>query len=112
MPARIVIAGGTGFLGRPLAHALAQEGHDVVLLTRTSASAPARSSLSSNSIRRVQWTPNGAVGAWGTEIEDARAVINLAGESIAAKRWTRAQKQRILDSRLHATRSIVGAIRQ
>jgi uncharacterized protein (TIGR01777 family) len=37
--------------------------------------------------------------------------VNLAGESIAGKRWTGAQKQRILDSRTHATRSLAAAIR-
>jgi NAD dependent epimerase/dehydratase family enzyme len=38
--------------------------------------------------------------------------VNLAGESIAAKRWSAAQKQRIRDSRLQATRSLAAAIRE
>src|SRR5206468_3252141 len=42
----------------------------------------------------------------------AGAVINLAGESIAGKRWSAAHKRRILDSRLDATRSLVDAIRR
>jgi hypothetical protein len=44
-------------------------------------------------------------------IDGAGAVVNLAGESIAAKRWTAAQKQKILDTRVQATRSLVSAIR-
>jgi uncharacterized protein len=104
MPARIVIAGGTGFLGRPLANLLASEGHDVVILTRHSGSRGAA--------RSVEWNPDGSAARWSSEIDGARAVINLAGESIAGKRWTAAQKKRILDSRVLATRSIVAAIQQ
>ena len=47
-----------------------------------------------------------------TCIDGATAVINLAGESIAAKRWSAAQKQKLRDSRLLATRSLTAAIRQ
>ena len=102
---KIVIAGGTGFLGRPLAERLVAEGHDVVILTRRAASElPARA---------VVWSPGGDVGhagAWANEIDGANAVINLAGESIAGRRWSAAHKQQILDSRLHATRSLAAAI--
>ena len=100
----IVIAGGSGFLGQALAKALAQDGHEVVLLTRRS---PATGRDGS---RAVAWTPDGSVGPWAAIINGAAAVINLAGESIAAKRWTAAQKHRIRDSRMLATRSLAGAI--
>jgi uncharacterized protein (TIGR01777 family) len=99
---RVVIAGGTGFLGRPLSRALASDGHDVVVLTRGS---------TDRSQRAVTWTPNGESGPWASTIDGADAVVNLAGESIAAKRWTAAQKQKILDTRVQATRSLVTAIR-
>ena len=100
---RIVIAGGSGFLGRPLAARLADDGHDVVLLTRGGIADPPRARL-------VSWTPNGSVGPWATEIDSAGAVINLAGESIAGRRWSPQQKARIRDSRLQATRSLAEAI--
>ena len=100
---KIVIAGGTGFLGRPLTAALAREGHELVVLTRGSAP-PATGA------RAVAWDPDSGSGPWAAEIDAAGAVVNLAGESIAGKRWTGAQKQRILDSRVLATRSLVAAL--
>jgi uncharacterized protein len=98
----VVIAGGTGFLGRPLATAL---GPDLVILTRQAAR-PASTSRT----RVLQWNPDGAAGSWASAIDGADAVVNLAGESIAGARWTDAQKRRILDSRVLATRSLVEAI--
>jgi len=100
---KIVIAGGTGFLGQPLAAALAQHGHTPVLLSR-------RRDRISNDIRVVSWAPDGATGPWASEIDGAGAVINLAGESIAGHRWTAAHKRRVLDSRVLATGSLVAAM--
>jgi uncharacterized protein len=102
---KIVIAGGTGFLGRPLADALAAEGHEIVTLTRGGGAASGQAQQ-----RAATWNPDGTTGAWAAEIDGAGAVVNLAGESIAGKRWTAAQKRRILESRVHATRSLVNAI--
>ena len=103
---KVLIAGGSGFLGRPLADALAADRHQVVILTRGTRDRPAASGA-----RVATWTPASPRGAWTAEIEGAGAVINLAGESIAARRWSTAQKRRILDSRVQATRSLVEAIR-
>ncbi len=100
---KIVIAGGTGFLGQPLAAALARKGHVIVLLSRRPATSPSPA-------RAVAWIPNGSTGAWASELDGAGAVINLTGESIAGQRWTSAQKMRILNSRLAATGSLVEAI--
>jgi hypothetical protein len=98
----IVIAGGTGFLGRPLANAL---GPDLVILTRQ-----AERPTTTPQTRLLRWTPDGTAGPWASAINGADAVINLAGEPIAGARWTEAQKRRILDSRVLATRSLVEAI--
>src|SRR5262245_39853947 len=100
---KIVIAGGTGFLGTALVRALSRD-HDIVILSRRP-SAAARTRVSV-----VPWTPDGGSGAWTDALEGAGAVVNLAGESIAARRWTAAQKMRILDSRLLATRNLARAI--
>ncbi len=105
---KVVIAGGTGFLGRLLSTALSGRGHAVVILSRR----PPAAGLTSNA-HQVSWTPDGsASGAWATELDGAQAVVNLAGESIAGRRWTSAHKTRILESRLLATRSLVEGIAQ
>jgi len=103
---KIVIAGGSGFLGRPLAAALARDGDEIVVLTRGSGAARGHAQL-----RSVAWTPTGETGPWAAEIDGAAAVVNLAGEPIAGRRWSEAQKQRILESRVQATRSLVAAVR-
>lgn len=105
MTMRIVIAGGTGFLGRALTSALASSGHTVVLLSRR-ATAEAVATGTSTAI----WTPNGEAGAWASVLDGADALVNLAGEPIAGHRWTPARKQHILESRVLATRSLVRAI--
>jgi uncharacterized protein (TIGR01777 family) len=104
---KIVIAGGTGFLGAPLTARLVSDGHHVTVLTRGTAvvSPP-------GGARLVSWTPGGDGGPWVSEIDGAGAIVNLAGEPIAAARWTEARKQRILESRVQATRSLVDAIRR
>lgn len=104
----VVIAGGSGFLGSALARALAGERHDVAILTRH----PAPNAPSLPRVSMVSWSPDGSSGAWAHVIDGATAVINLAGESIAAKRWSTAQKQKLRDSRLLATRSLNAAIQQ
>ncbi len=103
---KVLIAGGSGFLGQALAADLSVHGHTPVLLTRGGGPGDGTGA----GPRRVNWTPDGSVGAWAREFEDAGAVVNLAGESIAAGRWSVARKQRILDSRVQATRSVVAAI--
>ena len=96
----MVLAGATGFLGAPLARVLRADGHDVVVLTR-------QRRAESGAVR---WQPDGGTGEWAAAVDGADAVVNLAGEPIAARRWTAAQKQRIRQSRVLATRSLVAAI--
>lgn len=97
---KVVVAGGTGFLGTPLVSQLRTSGNEVFVLTRRSAGPG-----------QITWSPDGTAGLWAEAVDGADAVINLAGESIAGHRWTPAQKARIRDSRIHATRSLVEAIR-
>lgn len=97
----VVVAGGTGFRGRPLVERLERDGHEVRVLSRRPSAA-----------REIGWTPDGAAGPWAAVLDEADAVVNLAGESIAGGRWTDARKARIRESRVWATRSLVTAIQQ
>jgi uncharacterized protein (TIGR01777 family) len=96
---RIIVAGGTGFLGNALVARLGSEEHEVRVLTRRRR-AP----------EQIEWTPDGTAGAWASVVDGADAVVNLAGESIAGGRWTASRKAAIRDSRIRATRSLVTAM--
>lgn len=100
---KIVLAGATGFIGQRLVQQLQQGGHSLTLLTRH------RAISNQTSTPFALWDAK-TVGDWARHIDGADAVINLAGEPIAAKRWTHAQKERILSSRLNSTGAIVDAI--
>ncbi len=104
---RILITGGTGFIGSLLIPRLTKEGHHVVVLTRT----PGSIRLASPVVEAEHW--DGVhPGPWTNRIERADAVINLAGENIADKRWTKVRKKKLIDSRIQSTRAIIEAIRR
>jgi uncharacterized protein (TIGR01777 family) len=103
----IVVAGGTGLLGSALNEALIRDRHDVTVLTRKAPAPAARPNL-----RFVTWDPNGRTGSWVHAVAAADVLINLAGESIAARRWSDAQKRKLRESRLLATQSLTRAIRE
>ena len=110
---KIVIAGGSGFLGSPLAEMYAEDGHDVRVLTRSLQSGETRHDPGTGvpGITRVGWKADGASGPWATVVEAADGVINLSGESLASKRWSVEAKKQLRESRLLATRSLAMAIR-
>jgi len=96
-----LITGGTGFIGRALCHTLAQRGHHLFIVSRQ----PTRHAPSAGAVF-LPWD----TADWPRAAQDADAVINLAGEPIAAKRWSPQQKAVIRDSRLEATRRLVDAM--
>ena len=98
---RIVIAGGSGFLGTRLTQSLGGDGHEVTVLTRH----PHRNG-------ERAWMPGSADRGWWSAIESSNVVVNLAGESIAGGRWTASRKTAIRESRVRATRALVSAIRE
>jgi uncharacterized protein len=97
---RVLITGATGFIGRRLVEALASAGHEVTVLTRDRAKA----ALLRPPFRLVT---DLAQIADDTAID---AVINLAGEPITNRTWTRVKRRRILSSRLRVTRAILRLI--
>ena len=102
----IVVTGGTGFIGRPLCASLCQEGHRVTLLTRREEEAQR---LFGSTVTIVEWNGSEA-GAWEHCLEEADAVINLAGAPIADGRWTDARRRILTESRVLTTRLLVEAL--
>jgi uncharacterized protein len=101
---KVVVAGGTGLIGRALVDSLVEAGDEVVVLSRR----PGRASLTTGA-RQVEWHPP-LVGPWAHELAGAGAVINLAGESLARWPWTPGRRRALRESRLTATRTVVDAI--
>ena len=104
---KIAIAGATGFVGSRLVEQLQAQGHQVLVLTRS----PQQVSNRFGSAEIVGYNPLKS-GEWQASIDGCDAVINLAGEPIAEKRWTPAQKRVMLESRQIGTEKIVEAIEQ
>jgi len=101
---KLVVTGATGFIGSVLCNRLSDQGHTLTLLTR---SGPRNGSTQNK--RWLHWTPD-SLGEWEKTVDGADGIINLAGESIAAKRWTPQQKRRIVTSRLDTTHGLIEAI--
>jgi len=99
---KIVIPGGSGQVGAVLARAFHERGDDVVVLSRTQTNAPPW--------RVVAWDGE-TLGEWTTEIENANAVVNLAGQSVNC-RYTAENRRLIIDSRVNSTRVVGQAIAQ
>ena len=97
----IVIAGGSGFLGRKLVKRLEDDGHSVTILTRRP-----------TGTRDVQWNPDGSSGPLPRHLDGQDAVINLAGEGIADRRWSATRKAALRNSRILATQTLVRAVAQ
>jgi hypothetical protein len=103
---KIVVAGGTGLIGSALVKGLRGARHSIVVLTRDPDKMISNSDMS---VTFDRWDGK-TVGGWQDRIDGADAVFNFSGESLAARRWTRVQKERLLNSRLEATQAIVQAI--
>jgi uncharacterized protein (TIGR01777 family) len=94
---KIVITGGTGFLGKAIAQECVRRGHSVVIISRGS-----------------QTVPGCTLAGWDALHEyvyKADVVINLAGSSVGGQRWTSRVRHEIHASRIESTRSVVEAIR-
>src|SRR3954469_2041120 len=109
---KIVIAGGTGFLGVALAESYAEEGHDVRVLTRELKPGESRHDPGTGvpGVTRVGWRPDGRAGTAAEVINGADAVVNLAGANLGDARWTPQRKAVLHDSRILPTRSLAAAI--
>ena len=95
---KIVVAGSSGLIGRALVESLRADGHGVIRLVRRSPT----------TTDELFWEPaKRALDLSGCGEVDA--IVNLAGENIAAGRWTPSRKEKILRSRAESTQTLVGA---
>ena len=103
---RILITGATGLIGRSLCRLLAGEGHAVIALSRDGVPRPGLALAEIHKWDPLSGPPPEAA------IDNVDAIVNLAGEPIAAKRWSDRQKKAIRDSRIITTRNLVEGIRR
>lgn len=96
---RILIAGGSGFVGTAIAGHLRQESHKVYILTR-------RTPKHDHQIHWDGISPDG----WGHRMSEMDAVVNVTGHGLDHWPWTRRQKQKFLDSRVDPGNALLAAI--
>ncbi|WP_163577714.1 TIGR01777 family oxidoreductase [Halomonas faecis] len=94
---RVLITGGSGFVGQRLCQRLSEAGHELLVVSRDPEAVrsrlPTGTDIRHSVLDFVESPP--------------QAIVNLAGESIAAKRWSDEQKTRLIDSRVNVTRDLV-----
>jgi uncharacterized protein len=98
---KVFVTGATGFIGAHLCQALQARGDKVVALSRRE--------QAGSGIEWVAGDPTVA-GPWTEKLAGCDAVVHLAGEPIADKRWSREQKRRIHASRIESSHAVVEAI--
>lgn len=98
---RLILAGGTGFLGRLLSRYFVDRGAEVVVLTR-------RPTRTEDPVREIAWDGE-RPGDWARELDGAAALINLAGISVNCRYHAR-NRRLILESRIRPTRVLGEAI--
>jgi uncharacterized protein (TIGR01777 family) len=99
-----LITGGTGFIGQELRETLLKKGHNLVIVTRSSKKYEDEAATNQ---RFVSWDDDLI-----SEMNSVDVVINLAGENIFGQRWNDEIKERIYNSRIDSTRSLVESMKQ
>lgn len=95
----VLIAGGSGFLGKALTKSLKADNHQVIILTRR---APKQAN-------QIQWDGKTSNG-WGHVVNEVDVVVHVAGFGVQHWPWTRKQKQKFIDSRVIPGLALVSAI--
>ena len=101
---KVLIAGGTGFLGHYLARSLLADAHRVWVLTRRHKGSP-------TGVTSLPWDGR-TLGAWAQVMDEADAVVNLVGLSLNSWPWTKRRKRQFHDSRVDPGQALVSAVEQ
>lgn len=101
---KILITGGTGFIGEYLCAELMKEGHMLTLITR---SPEKYEEEQAKNQQFISWDSDLA-----SVMQETDVVINLVGENLFGQRWTDTVKKKIYDSRILTTRKLVDAVRE
>jgi uncharacterized protein len=102
---KVLIAGGSGFLGTHLTRSLLADGHQVWILSRN----PARRRLAPG-LQAVAWDGRTAAG-WGQLASQVDAMVNLTGATLGRWPWTAGRKRTFVSSRVDSARALVEAVR-
>lgn len=109
---KVIIAGGTGLIGRQLTKEFAKNGYEVIILTRN----PEKVISVPQGVQVVPWDGK-TVGAWGEQVNGSLAVVNLSGANIGGEgflpsRLTEERKRGIRQSRIKSGEALVAAIEE
>ena len=98
---KVLVTGGSGFVGTALCNELVSRGHELIVLSRS----PAKAAAKLPAAVRV-------IGSLDDVADDEKidGLVNLAGEGIADRRWSRARKQALLDSRIGVTEALASLV--
>jgi uncharacterized protein (TIGR01777 family) len=109
---KLVVTGGTGFIGSALVRALVARGDNVVVLTREPAqSSEAKRETGSGMLELQAWEPTHE-GPWQKHLDGADAVVHLAGEPLAGRRQTKASFEKARESRVRSAELLVEGMRE
>lgn len=98
---KILITGGTGFIGRTLCRRLLDSGHELIVLSRRPEQVKKLCGESVTAISNLEDL---------SSEEIINAIINLSGEGIADRLWTKKRKQKLLDSRINITEQLIAYV--
>ncbi len=97
---KVLVAGGSGFMGSAFANSMRLEGHQVWILTRKNSNHP----------NEIHWDGR-SINGWTECLADMDAIVNMTGFGLEHWPWTKSQKQRFHDSRVTPGSALVSAIK-
>lgn len=111
MSRRIIIAGGTGFIGRHIIQSQEFSDCEIVVLSRNPERYRNMHPFNRKGCTVVHWDGK-SQGEWVSRVDGAHAVINLVGDHVAASRWTSKRRKVVIESRTDSVRALATAVNE